>query len=135
MKLKPFFGLRKKLNREENLPRSILPNVSKITKPIVKKEMSLHYSLVEQYRHSVWKKHLLESINANNTYMPIKFKNGKGGWVGGLISEIACSLIDWYEAVIYCHYTVCCLVISLWLTVKVLYIILLLSSFKFNKFS
>lgn len=66
MKLKPFFGLkRKKLNREENLPRSILPNVSKITKPIVKKEMSLHYSLVEQYRHSVCKKNFLESINAN----------------------------------------------------------------------
>lgn len=56
MKLKPIFGLRKKLNREENLPRSILPNVSKITKPIVKREMSLHYSLVEQYSHSVCKK-------------------------------------------------------------------------------
>lgn len=48
--------------------------------------MSLHYSLVEQYRHSVCKKNFLESINANILHLVSadKVKNmGRGGLGGG----------------------------------------------------
>lgn len=77
-------GLREKLNQEGNLLRSIIICVQNYqTHFLSKKKMSLRYSLVEQYRHSVYKKkHLLESINANNTYIcQWNLKDGKGeGW-------------------------------------------------------
>lgn len=134
----PFLGLREKLNQEGNLLRSIIICVQNYqTHFLSKKKMSLRYSLVEQYRHSVYKKKNIswnQSMQITLIFANEIWKMGRVR-VGGLISEIAWSLFDWYEAVIYCQYTVCWLVISLWLTVKVIYIILLLSSFKFNKFS